>query len=223
MPHSEGKNSHVPALGSNNFRSKGKFTFDLSDPRLKAAIASLPDDQRLLAIENFQRKALAPGSKEILQQLKGHKSVFSNETRAKLQQLRTKQASPSSSSLLVASTLPRVAPAVPARGLADTDDSDPTRLTASVKTPTGTFNDACGFPIKPTFSLCAVINWSALPRFSPSLRGSSTPRLAISGTSLRRFRPSTSRTSLVACRPTSRLPRSPSPLFSRGLLSGTCG
>ncbi len=222
MPHSETKHAHVPALGGDNFRSKGKFTFDLSDPRLKSAIASLPDDQRLLAIENFARKALAPGSKEILQQLKGHKSVFSNESRAKLQQLRTQEARRSSSSLVVASTLPRVAPAVPARGGAGTDDSDPTRLTASVKTPTGTFNDASGCPIMPTLSAGAVINLSTLPRFSPSLRGSSTPRLAICGRSPRSFRPSTLPTSSAAWWPISRPPRFPLPLFSRGLPFGTC-
>ncbi len=161
MPHPGKKHPHVPALGGDHFRSKGQFTYDLSEPRLKSAITSLPDDQRLLAIENFERKPLAPGSEEILQQLKRYKSVFPNEVRAKLQQLRTREAS--RGALLAASTLPRVAPAVPVRGLAGTDDNDPTRLTVSVKTPTGTFNDASGCPIMPPLSACAVINLSALP------------------------------------------------------------
>jgi hypothetical protein len=140
MPH---HNSKKPSssLGKSNSTYTGKLTFDLSDAVLKSAVSSLPDEHRALAIENFKKKATTPQSSEILQELQQYKSPFSNQQRIKLLKHRVRDAH--GGEIELAATLPNVAVLGPrvAKSADVGDDNDPTRLAASVKTPTGTFDD----------------------------------------------------------------------------------
>lgn len=131
------------SLGKTHFTSSGKLTFDLTDPVLKSALANLPDEHRALAIENFQQKATTPKSGEVLEELQEYKSALSNEQRIKL--LKHRFRDPHEREVKIASTIPHVSALATVPKVAKTsavgDGDDPTRLTTSVKTPTGTFDD----------------------------------------------------------------------------------
>lgn len=139
MPHHHKK--PVSSLGQSYFTSSGNPKYDLSDPVLKSAIASLPDKHRALAIENFKKKKITAGSHKILEELEHYKSPFSEEQRIKL--LKHRLRDPHGAEINLATTLPNVAVLAPrvAKSSDLGDDNDPTRLAASVKTPTGTFDD----------------------------------------------------------------------------------
>ncbi|KAH8908608.1 hypothetical protein BR93DRAFT_976753 [Coniochaeta sp. PMI_546] len=139
MPHHHKK--PVSSLGQSYFTSSGNPKYNLSDPVLKSAIASLPDKHRALAIENFKKKKITAGSDKILEELEHYKSPFSEEQRIKL--LKHRLRDPHGAEIKLATTLPNVAVLAPrvAKSSDLGDDNDPTRLAASVKTPTGTFDD----------------------------------------------------------------------------------
>jgi hypothetical protein len=113
---------------------------DLDDPVFQNAIINLPDDKRALAAKILRGSSAQ--NDEILDRILKQEPALPNALRAQLADFRSRRPR----RVPAVATLPNAAISSP---VTVSDDADPTRLKASVKTPTGEFNDVSA-------SLCAT-------------------------------------------------------------------
>jgi hypothetical protein len=121
-----------------SFTISAEAKYDFANPAFASTITQLPDKERAEAVQIFLKKRFV-ANKTLLEGLLQQKSEFSDEQRAQLLKYRLHN----DRSLLAStpSIQDPVSSLIGKPSVARGADNDTTRLAASVKTATGTFDD----------------------------------------------------------------------------------